>query len=91
MSRTFRDVHDLQHLECRSPRKNRLVAYFLSLFLGFTGADRAYMGLYFDAACKLVTLGGLGIWWVHDIVWIGSGPVYGEDHRLADDLDCKGV
>ena len=31
-------------------------------------------------------LGGCGIWWVLDIIRIGSAPVYAHEYRLAADL-----
>jgi hypothetical protein len=72
--------------ECRTPRKSQAIAYVLSLFLGFLGADLFYMGFPVLAAAKLCTLGGLGVWWVIDIIRIGSAPVYAHNYRLAADL-----
>ena len=72
--------------ECRTPRKSQAIAYVLSLFLGLFGADLFYMGFPVLGAAKLCTLGGCGIWWVLDIIRIGSAPVYAHDYRLAADL-----
>jgi TM2 domain-containing membrane protein YozV len=47
-------------------------ALLLSLFLGFTGADRFYIGRTRSAVVKLITLGCLGIWWLSDIILIAS-------------------
>ena len=46
--------------------KNRIVALALAMMLGFFGADRFYLGKHKSGALKLVTLGGLGIWWFID-------------------------
>lgn len=73
--------------ECRTERKSQQKAYFLSLFLGFLGADRFYIGEFMAGFGKLSTLGGFGFWWVYDIVRIGTAPVYAENYRLAGDLD----
>ena len=54
------------------PEKSWLVALLLSLFLGFFGADRFYIGRTRSAIAKLVTLGCLGIWWLSDIILIAS-------------------
>ena len=48
------------------------VTYF-SLFLGFLGVDRFYMGYVFLGVVKLLTFGGLGIWWLIDFIWIALG------------------
>jgi len=47
----------------------------LSLFAGPIGLDQFYLGFYAYGILKLITLGGAGIWWVFDIVRIGSCPV----------------
>jgi len=72
--------------ECRTPRKSSVTAFLLSLFVGFTGADLFYLGFPILGAAKLATLGGLGLWWVVDIIRIGSAPVYAHDFRAAADL-----
>lgn len=48
-----------------------LVIFLLSLFLGFLGIDRFVNGNYILGALKLVTVGGLGIWWVIDAIIFG--------------------
>jgi len=72
--------------ECRTPRKSSITAYFISLFFGFLGADQFYLGFPILGAAKLATIGGLGLWWVIDIIRIGSAPVYAHDFRCAADL-----
>lgn len=72
--------------ECRTPRKSQIYAYLLSLFFGFTGADLYYLGFPIYGSAKLCTFGGFGLWWLVDIVRIGSAPVYAHDFRVAADL-----
>jgi TM2 domain-containing membrane protein YozV len=53
-------------------QKSWMVAFLLSIFLGFFGADRFYIGRTRSAIVKLVTLGCLGVWWLSDIILIAS-------------------
>ncbi|MCX7717845.1 MAG: NINE protein [Candidatus Sumerlaeaceae bacterium] len=55
----------------RSAGKARL----LSIFLGFLGADRFYLGYTRMGVVKLLTLGMLGLWWVLDIVSLFAGQL----------------
>lgn len=48
------------------PSKNRIIALILAMMLGLLGADRFYLGKYKSGALKLITFGGLGIWWFID-------------------------
>eukprot|EP00913_Durusdinium_trenchii_P022978 g21575.t1 len=53
----------------------------------FLGLDRFYLGELSAGTLKMATLGGFGVWWMWDIVWIGSAPIYTRGHgRLAADL-----
>ena len=52
-----------------------LVLWF-SLFLGLFGVDRFIMGKYFTGFLKLITFGGLGIWWLIDLILIMSSYKY---------------
>jgi TM2 domain-containing membrane protein YozV len=53
------------------PRSWR-VAFLLSLFLGFFGVDRFYIGRTRSAVVKLLILGGYGVWWLSDFILIAS-------------------
>ncbi|UJR07562.1 hypothetical protein I4U23_011850 [Adineta vaga] len=59
--------------QCTYQQKSKLAAFLLSFFLGGLGADWFYLsvgsaGYIVAGVFKLLTLGGLGIWWLVD--WI---------------------
>ena len=59
--------------------KNKTVAILLSLFLGGLGVDRFYLGYTGLGILKLLTLGGLGVWALIDLVRIITGNLKPKD------------
>jgi len=52
-----------------------VVALVLSIFLGSLGIDRFYLGYTVLGIVKLLTGGGLGIWWLIDLIMIASNKM----------------
>lgn len=73
--------------ECRTERKSQHTAFILSALLGVFGADQFYLGWWIAGSLKLASCGGLGIWYIFDVVRIGSSTVDTQDgFRVAGDL-----
>ncbi len=63
-----------QNIKTRSGKtpKNWIAALILSILVGSLGVDRFYMGYIGTGILKLITLGGLGIWWIIDLILIAT-------------------
>lgn len=53
--------------------KSRLLAFLLCLLLGPLGVHRHYVGKFGTGILQLLTAGGLGLWWLLDLVMILAG------------------
>jgi hypothetical protein len=58
-----------------------------SLLLGFLGVDRFYLGKVGTGIVKLLTFGGLGIWWLIDLILTLAGLQRDKEGRLLPDYE----
>jgi SAM-dependent methyltransferase len=69
-------------------RRKRKTTLLLSGFLGVLGADRFYLGYTTLGALKLITLGGIGVWWLIDMILIITGKLTdSNDFPLIQSID----
>lgn len=72
--------------ECGTRRKSQSVAFTFAVLGGPFGLDQFYLGAGTKGLLKLLTFGGFGLWWIADIISIGSSPVLTGNFRVAQDL-----
>jgi len=61
--------------------KSRTTALILNVLTGFVGGHRFFAGKIGTGVLMACTLGGLGLWWVYDLVLIGTGEFRDSDGR----------
>ena len=63
--------------------KSRLVALLLCFFLGYLGVHRFYVGKVGTGVLMIFTLGGLGIWFLIDLIMISIGSFKDSNGRAV--------
>lgn len=62
-------------------RKSRTTTLLLGIFTGFAGGHRFFVGKHGTGILMACTLGGLGLWWLADLIVIGTGEFTDDDGR----------
>lgn len=62
----------------------RGVALGLCIPLGVIGAHRFYVGKVGTGLLQLVTIGGLGLWWLYDLILISAGEFRDAQDRRVE-------
>jgi hypothetical protein len=67
--------------------KSRGVATALAALLGPFGAHRFYVGKTGTGALMAVSLGGLGVWWLYDLIVVAAGDFRDAEGRRVSRWD----
>ncbi len=68
-------------------KASRGIALLLAVVLGIFGAHRFYVGRVGTGLAMLFTLGGLGIWWIVDIVMVATGQLKDMDGKWVSEWE----
>lgn len=71
-----------QVMQQMNSEKDWLITLILSIVVGGFGIDRFYTGSVLLGVLKLVTLGGLGVWWLIDLIMLVTGNYKDGDGNL---------
>ncbi len=68
-------------MNASAPQKSFVATWLLAWFLGTFGIDRFYLGKIGTGILKLITLGGLGLWSLIDLIITLAGGQRDKDGR----------
>jgi hypothetical protein len=70
------DPHEFSGETEAAPRvsdKSRTAALLIGLLTGFVGGHRYFAGRPWSGLAMTCTAGGMGLWWLADLIMIGTG------------------
>lgn len=76
-------VESLREKKQKEESSDWAPTFLLSLFLGMFGADRFYLGSVALGSLKALSFGGLGVWWIIDIVLLLTVGIKDADGGLV--------
>tara|TARA_B100001750_G_scaffold232988_1_gene232677 strand:+ start:150 stop:416 length:267 start_codon:yes stop_codon:yes gene_type:complete len=59
--------------QMKNSEKDWMITLILAILVGGLGIDRFYTGSILLGVLKLFTLGGLGLWWLIDLIMLVTG------------------
>ncbi len=62
-----------QGMQQMASDKDWIITLVLAILVGGLGIDRFYTGSILLGVLKLVTFGGLGLWWLIDLIMLVTG------------------
>jgi len=65
--------------------KKRSVALLLCTLYGWLGLHRFYVGKLGTGLAMMLTIGGFGIWYVVDLIWITTGTFEDSEGKVIYD------
>lgn len=60
------------------------IAFLLSCFFGFYGLDHFYLRKPVTGLLKLMTVGGVFVWWIYDAIQMGKGKATDGEGRVLE-------
>ena len=74
----------------RIRNKSQAWALVICCLAGFVGAHRYYLGYILEGAIQTVTLGGMGVWWIIDLIRICTGDLQPKYNRYMSHFHWTG-
>ena len=80
-------VRAVRPRDAMASESSRAAALILAVLLGIFGAHRFYVGRIGSGLGMLFTLGGLGIWWLTDIVRVATGRLRDSEGKRVSEWE----